>query len=73
MTAATITTWANGYGTWYARVPAGDQAERVARKAIRKELAERGEIGSGVRLRVTRVLIAGKLGTVVYRETWPTR
>lgn len=40
-----IHTWADGFGRWYAAVP-GDYANprAAARRAIRKELAARGEI-----------------------------
>lgn len=69
------TTWANGYGTWHARVTDGPNAERQARAAIRSELRERGDIGPGIRVRVERVTSelrpSSVAGTAVYREVWP--
>ena len=50
---ATVSTWADGFGRFYAAVP-GDRPDprRVARDAIRKELSARGEIGAGHVVRI---------------------
>lgn len=47
-------TWADGFGIWHAIVPAGPSAAHVARRLIRSELEERGEIGAGYVIRLTR-------------------
>lgn len=69
-----VTTWANGFGIWHARVPYTDDAEKAARAAIRTELAARGAVGKGYRVRV-RYVPTGPgyvhdyvVGTVVYAE-----
>lgn len=66
-----VTTWANGFGVWHARVPYTDDAAKLARSAIRTELRDRGETG---RVRV-RYVPTGPgyvhdyvVGTVVYAE-----
>lgn len=69
VTEAVEHTWADGYGVWWAEVPAtgnrmADAA--LARRRIRAELAERGE-SRDYRLRVTRERITGH-GTTIYRE-----
>ncbi|WP_372663612.1 hypothetical protein [Amycolatopsis kentuckyensis] len=79
-----MTTWADGYGRWYARVnfPGGygpshlngevDRIRAKARRAIRRELAERGALGPGWQCRV--VLVESALDhmnvthSLTYRE-----
>jgi hypothetical protein len=63
--AETVTTWANGYGIWHARVnfPAngytdeylanhGRRIRAKARRAIRREIEARGDVGPGWRCQV---------------------
>ena len=60
----TVTTWANGYGLWQAKVKVpnmaafGPQVQRAARRAIIRELAARdmGTANVGVRF----VAVVGK-------------
>lgn len=54
-----VNTWTNGFGIWHASVALDkttdeekDRARRHCQRAIRRELEERGEIGTGYRLRV---------------------
>lgn len=57
-----VTTWADGFGRWYAKVSIGypAQSDRVdsarlraaARRAIRRQLAARDAMGAGWRLSV---------------------
>ena len=54
-----VNTWTNGYGLWHASVTLDKftveekvRARRRCQRAIRRELEERGEIGTGYRLRV---------------------
>lgn len=54
-----VDTWANGFGIWHASVALDkttdeekDRARQRCQRAIRRELEERGEIGTGYRLRV---------------------
>jgi hypothetical protein len=68
--APVIVTWADGEGIWYASVPLstnprGDAMR--ARRAIRAEMVERGEIGKGYRVRVARERVTPH-GTAIYRE-----
>lgn len=61
-----VTCWANGFGTWSARVvltlPVTDTpqnlvgARAAARRVITRELTERGQIGEGFRIHVARVV-----------------
>lgn len=73
MTAGRVRTWADGFGRWYAAVP-GDLANprRTAREAIRRELADRGEIGPGAVVRVEPApdqwLTTDRASRPVYRE-----
>lgn len=48
-----VSTWADGFGRWYAAVP-GDRPDprRTAREAIRRELAAREELPAGYVVRV---------------------
>lgn len=58
----TITTWANGYGTWHAKVELGqarpsdlldiDNIRRVARRAIRREVEARNKVGKNYEFRL---------------------
>lgn len=72
--ADTITTWANGFGVWHARVPAGARAQDIARAAIREELVARGAMGDRFMLRVKKLrtgpaqIHSTIAGTVVYSE-----
>lgn len=48
-------TYADGYGIWHAIIPCDTpEPGKVAARLIMKELALRGEIGSGYRVTVTR-------------------
>lgn len=54
-----VSTWANGYGNWFASVTLDKftdeekvRARQRCQRAIRRELEVRGEIGTGYRLRV---------------------
>lgn len=73
MTAGRVRTWADGFGRWYAAVP-GDLANprRTAREAIRRELAARGEIHPGHRVRVEEApadwLTTDRASRPVFRE-----
>ena len=65
-----VTTWANGYGVWHARVPATSDAHSVARRAIQREITARESTSLNYQ---TRVVLAEddfnpQPGTVVYRE-----
>jgi hypothetical protein len=64
-----IHTWANGYGLWFARVPATDNAASVAKEAIMGELAQRESNVCESRVGVE--LVSGNRDTVVYREVDP--
>lgn len=68
-----VTTWADGFGRWYAAVPGyRKHPRRVAREAIRRELAARGEIGAGSVVRVEDApdywLTTARAERPVYRE-----
>jgi len=69
-----VTTWANGFGVWHARVPYLDNAEKVARAAIRTQLRDSVGWTSPSRVRVQYVPTGPGhaydyvVGTVVYRE-----
>jgi hypothetical protein len=64
------TTWANGFGTWHAKVPnARANPRSVARNAIRQELQDRS--APGEMFRGLRVQLVEKTEThSVYRENW---
>lgn len=65
-----VHTWADGFGRWYASAPAGlppEQARAAARRAIRRELAQRGQIGPGYRLKLEP---APGFGPGTFRELW---
>lgn len=64
-------TYADGFGTWHARVPSGPTARNRARYAIRRELTARGEVGPGYRIRIELAPVWAQHtdGTVTYRET----
>lgn len=65
-----VRTWADGFGRWYAEVPArfGAIAAREAADAIGHELNIRGDRSPGHV--VTVELVAADYGTSVYREVW---
>ena len=65
-----VTTWADGYGVWHARVPAGCVSPLIAaRKALRDELqAREAHVAREVWLHPERVPELDTAGTVVYRE-----
>ena len=74
----TVTTWADGFGVWHARVDfAGEydsddiglhrsRLRRKAQRAIRRELEERDAIGKRVACRVQ--LVECKPTSIEYRE-----
>lgn len=65
-----VSTWADGYGRWHAVVPytGNHMADAAAaRRAIRAQLAQRGEAHPNYRLRVSRERVTGH-GTAVYVE-----
>lgn len=65
-----MTTWADGFGIWHARVPLTPDSRNVAQRAIRRELEARGALGEGYRVRVRQVADAARVrGTVTYAET----
>ena len=57
-----VTTWADGFGRWYARVDLAiatpsdtlpiDSVRRVARRAIRREVEARQIVGQGYRFNI---------------------
>lgn len=81
-----VSTWANGFGIWSARVvltvPVTDTpqnlagARAAARRAITRELSQRGAIGEGFRIHVARVVTLPPdtdgtrrpISTVTYKE-----
>jgi hypothetical protein len=69
-----VTTWANGYGVWHARVPHTDDAEKSARAAIRTEIVARDSVRKGYRVRLQYVPTGPGhaydyvVNTVVYAE-----
>lgn len=68
--ASHVITWADGWGTWHAQVPDGDDAHERAWEAIVSELEQReGPWFAPSRMQVHYV---GQVGDdIVYRETWP--
>lgn len=67
---STVRTWADGFGRWYAAVPAQRMAPRyAAANAILAELDARGEIGEGFTLRLEEAPQEwGQPGYVTHRE-----
>lgn len=67
-----VTTWADGRGTWHARVPRGAASPLIAaRRALRDEIAARQDIATvdrSVWMRPVRVPDLDTPDTVVYRE-----
>ena len=65
-----VTTWANGYGIWHAKVKLGvatpsdglnsDSLRATARRAIRRELKERDAYSGNYRVRIE--VVANELG-----------
>lgn len=57
-----VTTWADGYGVWHAKVTLAiatpsdtlkiDNVRRVARRAIKRELEARQIVGEGYRFKI---------------------
>ena len=39
-----ITTWADGYGVWHARVPNRPDAHKAAKRAVLRELRQREKL-----------------------------
>jgi hypothetical protein len=72
-----VTTWADGFGIWHARVTYSGPLESsgaviIARKALRDELTPRvANLDRAVWLRPERVLELDTPNTVVYREGTP--
>ena len=60
-----ITTWADGYGLWHAKVPTGYDQGKVARRAILAELRQRGTVSAS---RVQVELISCDDEVAHYRE-----
>lgn len=50
-----ITTWADGYGLWHARVPNTADSEQIAKHAIMSELCQRETNVSASRVSLQRV------------------
>lgn len=73
----TVTTWADGFGRWHARIifptVLGDvrQARQMARRAIRAELEAREVIGAGWRLRLAMTDPADAMPAFVGGPTTP--
>lgn len=77
-----IRTWADGFGRWYAEVTLGTAQDAgnfdstnlrsAARRAIRRELASRGDLGDGYSVRVevysNEVCSVNHLHAITYRE-----
>lgn len=65
----TVRTWADGFGRWYAEVPATtDHPERVAADAIAAELDARSERHAGWRVTVEPYDAVPSRGVLIFRE-----
>jgi hypothetical protein len=73
-----VTTWANGFGVWYVRVPRYAASPLIAaRRALRDELTAResrtSPVARQIYMRPSRVPEMDDSETIVYREGEPTR
>jgi hypothetical protein len=84
MAGESTSTWADGFGTWHARVPAGPMQKAVAWEAIVAEHAQRDNRTFDAQRHAraymavvevptgTACAVACQEGTAVYRESWPS-
>lgn len=68
-----VNTFTDGFGRWYAAVPGDLKDPRAAaRRAIKRELEERGDIGPGFRLQIEEApdhwLTTDRASRPVFRE-----
>ena len=63
-----ITTWADGYGVWHARVPNGPDAHKAAKRAILRELRQREKLTPAYSVAVRCIEADPYADTVTYVE-----